>query len=74
MATASRFVCIDPKETRRVVESEAGWPALRASVAAVVITTDNTAAQRRVEVRKSADETFGEFQAANAHREKKTGT
>jgi hypothetical protein len=43
---------------------------LRAKVAAVVITTDRTDAQRRGEVTKPVDATFGALHAANNQREK----
>ena len=69
MAAASRIVCIEPRDTRRVVERDAGWLALRDKVAAVVITTERTAAQSRGEVTKPVDTTFGAFQAASTQRE-----
>ena len=71
IASAPRAVCIAPRETRRVVESDAGWLALIARVPAVVIVAAITAAQILAGATKPDNVTCGAFQAPRIHKAKK---
>lgn len=70
MASASRPLCIDPSETKSVVESAAGWLAFKAKVTAMVMTTARTAAQRRGLLTISAAVNFGAPHAWRTHNDR----